>query len=251
MSRIGKQAIILNESINVNFKGDCLTVSGAKGELLMRVNDDIGLEIKPGSEIRVFEKNKGKNSRALWGLTRALISNMVTGVTKLYKKELSISGAGYKAILQGEYLFLRLGYSHDIVYLIPKDIEVPLKIKEYVEGNSLMYYFRFKDHKVLTMGSMNFIGEAIEGLEPNILLAGSANSRKEIYNYTERLLSLTNFPEIIIPTHWDDFRVTYEASQEKAIESKAAPFIEDVKRILPSAKVILPKHLAPMVFESK
>ena len=114
-----------------------------------------------------------------------------------------------------------------------------------------MYYFRFKDHKVLTMGSMNFIGEAIEGLEPNILLAGSANSRKEIYNYTERLLSLTNFPEIIIPTHWDDFRVTYEASQEKAIESKAAPFIEDVKKILPSAKVILPKHLAPMVFESK
>ena len=90
-----------------------------------------------------------------------------------------------------------------------------------------------------------------EGLEPNILLAGSANSRKEIYNYTERLLSLTNFPEIIIPTHWDDFRVTYEASQEKAIESKAAPFIEDVKRILPSAKVILPKHLAPMLFESK
>ena len=135
--------------------------------------------------------------------------------------------------------------------LIPKDIKVPLKIKEYVEGNSLMYYFRFKDHKVLTMGSMNFIGEAIEGLEPNILLAGSANSRKEIYNYTERLLSLTNFPEIIIPTHWDDFRVTYEASQEKAIESKATPFIEDVKRILPSAKVILPKHLAPMVFESK
>ena len=134
---------------------------------------------------------------------------------------------------------------------IPKDIEVPLKIKEFVEGNSLMYYFRFKDHKVLTMGSMNFIGEAIEGLEPTILLAGSANSRKEIYNYTERLLSLTNFPDIIIPTHWDDFRVTYDASQEEAIKSKVTPFIEDVKSILPSAKIILPKHLEPLIFDSK
>ncbi len=134
---------------------------------------------------------------------------------------------------------------------IQKGIKVPLKIKQYVEGNSLMYYFRFKNHKVLTMGSMNFIGDAIEGLEPNILLAGSANSRKEIYNYTERLLSLTNYPDIIIPTHWDDFRVTYDASQEAAIKSKAAPFIEDVKNILPNAEIILPKHLEPMVFESK
>jgi len=134
---------------------------------------------------------------------------------------------------------------------IPKDIKVPLKIKQYVEGNSLMYYFRFKNHKVLTMGSMNFIGDAIEGLEPNILLAGSANSRKEIYNYTERLLSLTNYPDIIIPTHWDDFRVTYDASQEAAIRSKAAPFIEDVKNISTNAVIILPKHLEPMVFESK
>ena len=134
---------------------------------------------------------------------------------------------------------------------IPKDVKVPLKIKEFVEGNSLMYYFRFKDHKVLTMGSMNFIGDAIEGLEPDILLAGSANSRKEIYNYTERLISLTNYPDIIIPTHWDDFRVTYDASQEKAIESKATPFIQEAKILSPRSKVILPKHLDSMVFKSK
>ena len=135
--------------------------------------------------------------------------------------------------------------------IIPKDVKVPLKIKEFVEGNSLMYFFRFKNHKVLTMGSMNFIGDALEGLEPDILLAGSANSRKEIYKYVERLLSLTNYPKVIIPTHWDDFRVTYDASQEKAIESKVTPFIEDVKSIFPSAEIILPKHLEPMVFKSK
>jgi hypothetical protein len=101
------------------------------------------------------------------------------------------------------------------------------------------------------MGSMNFIGDAIEGLEPDILLAGSANSRKEIYNYTERLISLTNYPDIIIPTHWDDFRVTYDASQEKAIESKATPFIQEAKILSPRSKVILPKHLDSMVFKSK
>ena len=90
---------------------------------------------------------------------------------------------------------------------------------------------------------MNFIGEAIEGLSPDILLAGSANSRKEIYNYTERLISLTNFPRIIIPTHWDDFRIPYGASQSKAAESKGVPFIEEVKILSPNSKTFLPVHL--------
>ena len=134
---------------------------------------------------------------------------------------------------------------------IPKNIAVPLKIKEFVEGNSMMYLFRFENHQLMSMGSMNFIGDAIEGLSPDILLAGSANSRKEIYNYTERLISLTNFPRIIIPTHWDDFRVTYSASQEKAIASKAAPFIKEAKLFSPRSDVILPKHLEVMTFKAK
>ena len=129
---------------------------------------------------------------------------------------------------------------------ISKDIKVPLQIKEYVEGGSLMFYFRFKDHKVLTMGSMNFIEKEIDGLKPDILLAGSANSRKEIYNYTERLLELTGFPKIVIPTHWDDFRVNYDAPQQKALESKALPFIEDIKATAPRTKIIIPEHLVPI-----
>ena len=126
---------------------------------------------------------------------------------------------------------------------IKKDIKVPLQIKDYVEGGSLMFYFRFNNHKVLTMGSMNFIESEIDGLRPDILLAGSANSRKEIFNYTERLLKKTGFPKVVIPTHWDDFRVTYEASQEKALKSKALPFVEDVNNISPNTNVIIPKHL--------
>ena len=76
-----------------------------------------------------------------------------------------------------------------------------------------------------------------------MLLAGSANSRKEIYNYTERLLSLTNYPKVIIPTHWDDFRIPYGASQTKAAESKGFPFIEEVKVLAPNSKTFLPVHL--------
>ena len=118
-----------------------------------------------------------------------------------------------------------------------------MMIKEFVEGNSLMYYFRFKNNKILTMGSMNFIENEVKGLRPDVLLAGSANSRKEIFNYTERLLSLTNYPKVIIPTHWDDFRIPYGAPQSKAAESKGYPFIEEVKVLAPNSKTFLPVHL--------
>ena len=90
---------------------------------------------------------------------------------------------------------------------------------------------------------MNFIGDKIENLDPDILLAGSANSRKEIYNYTERLLSLTNYPDVVIPTHWDNFRIPYGEPQTNAIESKALPFINEVKILSPKSKIILPEHL--------
>ena len=127
--------------------------------------------------------------------------------------------------------------------IIPKDVKTPMMIKEFVEGNSLMYYFRFKNNKILTMGSMNFIENEVKGLKPDVLLAGSANSRKEIFNYTERLLSLTNYPKVIIPTHWDDFRIPYGAPQSKAAESKGYPFIEEVKVLAPNSKTFLPVHL--------
>lgn len=130
---------------------------------------------------------------------------------------------------------------------IPASIKVPLRIKEYVEGGSLMFYFRFKNHKVLTMGSMNFIENEVRGLKPDILLAGSANSRKEIYNYTDRLVRLTSYPRIIIPTHWDDFRVDYNQSQTKAMESKALPFINELEIISPKSKTIIPEHLKTII----
>ena len=105
--------------------------------------------------------------------------------------------------------------------IIPNDVKTPMMIKEFVEGNSLMYFFRFKNNKILTMGSMNFIENEVKGLRPDVLLAGSANSRKEVYNYTERLLSLTNYPKVIIPTHWDDLEFLMEPHKQKLLSQKA------------------------------
>jgi len=123
------------------------------------------------------------------------------------------------------------------------DIKVPLQIKQFIEGRSLMYLIRFKSHKVLTMGSMNFVEREIEGLKPDILLAGVNLSRYNMYKYDERLIKVTNYPKIIIPTHWDNFRVPYGFDQSLGIETKIKPFIEKVKQVSPNSKVIIPEHL--------
>ena len=121
--------------------------------------------------------------------------------------------------------------------------QAPLKIEDFVEGGSLMFLVRFNSHKILTMGSMNFIEREVQGLKPDIILTGVNFSRNEIYKYTERLLTATNFPKIVIPTHWDNWRVPYGFSQEKAIEQKIKPFIEDVRAASPESQVLIPVHL--------
>ena len=126
---------------------------------------------------------------------------------------------------------------------IPASVTAPMKISEFVEGGSLMFLARFKNHKVLTMGSMNYIERELDGLRPDIMLPGVNFSRLEIYKYTERMMQLTGYPKTVIPSHWDNFRVPYGFSQEKAINDKVKPFIEEVKAASPNSKVIIPVHL--------
>lgn len=123
---------------------------------------------------------------------------------------------------------------------VPK---APLKVSEFIEGGSLMFLVRTSSHKILTMGSMNYVEREIQGLEPDILLAGVNLSRSNIYNYTARLLKATNFPKTIIPSHWDNFRIPYGFSQERSVELKIKPFIQEVKEASPAAKVLIPVHL--------
>ena len=121
--------------------------------------------------------------------------------------------------------------------------EAPLKVSEFIEGGSLMFLARFANHDVLTMGSMNFVERELHGIETDILLAGVNRSQLGLYKYNERLLAVTNYPEIIIPVHWDNFRLPYGFSQKEIVEQKLFPFREDVKRLSPNTNVIIPKHL--------
>ncbi len=123
---------------------------------------------------------------------------------------------------------------------VPK---APLKVSEFVEGGSLMFLARFKNKDVLTMGSMNFVERELVGQKPDILLAGVNRSQLGLYKYNERLLAVTNYPKILIPTHWDNFRLPYGFSQQKGVDQKLKPFVEDMKKVSPETKVIIPKHL--------
>ncbi len=129
---------------------------------------------------------------------------------------------------------------------VPK---APLKVSEFIEGGSLMFLARFARHNVLTMGSMNFVERELLGQKPDILLAGVNRSQLGLYKYNERLLAITNYPKIIIPTHWDNFRLPYGFSQQSAVDQKLVPFKEDVKRLSPETDVIIPKHLGTIVIE--
>ncbi len=132
---------------------------------------------------------------------------------------------------------------------LPEKLTVPLAISDFIEGGSLMFMVRLGGKEILTMGSMNFVEREIQGLTPDVLLAGVNGSRFGIYKYTERLLKATGMPAIVIPTHWDNFRIPYGFSQEPAIEGKLKPFVKEVAEISAETKVILPTHLETIIID--
>jgi L-ascorbate metabolism protein UlaG (beta-lactamase superfamily) len=127
--------------------------------------------------------------------------------------------------------------------------QAPLRVSEFIEGGSLMFLVRFSKHQVLTMGSMNFVERELEGLAPDILLAGVNQSQLGLYNYNERLLRVTSNPRVIIPTHWDNFRLPYGFSQQASVKLKLLPFREDVSRLSPETEVIIPTHLGTITVD--
>ena len=136
MSRIGKKPVEIPKGVTINLDGNNIKVKGPKGELNRTIHPSINAEIVEG-ELLVTRPNDLKESRALHGLTRALIQNMVVGVTESYKKSLEIVGVGYKAELKGKNLLLNIGYSHPIYFLPPEEIklEVPTPTQITISGN--------------------------------------------------------------------------------------------------------------------
>ena len=125
MSLIGKQPIPIPDGVSVQIKDGVVTVSGPKGEIKRRINPGINATVED-HKIVVRRESDSRSHRALHGLNRALILNMVNGVVEGFQKRLSIVGVGYSASLRGERLVLKLGFSHEIVAQVPEDITVTL-----------------------------------------------------------------------------------------------------------------------------
>src|SRR5438552_8163909 len=124
MSRIGKKPVTVTGGVTVTIGADnVLTVKGPKGELKQGIDRDIKVEIKDGEVIFTRPTDQIRH-RALHGLYRSLVSNMVKGVTEGYTKKLELVGVGYKASNQGNLLDLSLGFSHNIIFEVQKELKV-------------------------------------------------------------------------------------------------------------------------------
>lgn len=121
MSRIGKKPVPVPNKVEISIKGQDVTVKGPKGELQHSVHPQISIKQEDGNVI-VERPSDEREHRALHGLTRALIANMVTGVSDGFKKTLKIEGVGYTSELRGQNLVMKLGYSHEIVINPPADV---------------------------------------------------------------------------------------------------------------------------------
>jgi len=123
VSRIGRKPVRIPKGVKVEVKNGAVKVTGAKGELTVAIHPDVTVEVK-GEEVLVTRHADLKEQRSLHGLFRALIANMVTGVTTGFSRKLELVGVGYRAELKGKVLQLALGYSHSIVFRAPDSIKI-------------------------------------------------------------------------------------------------------------------------------
>jgi len=135
VSRIGKKPVVIPKGVNVHLADREIKVKGPKGELTATVHQDIAVEVAAG-QVVLKRPSDEKKYRALHGLWRALVQNMVTGVTTGYSRKLELVGVGYRAELKGKKLQLLLGYSHPILFAAPEgvNLEVPTQTNITISG---------------------------------------------------------------------------------------------------------------------
>ena len=126
MSRIGKLPIHVPAGVTVTIKDNVVTVKGPKGELTQEINPDITVSLEDGV-MHLTRPSDDKEHRALHGLYRSLINNMVIGVSEGYKRELELVGVGYRVSNQGQLMELSLGFTHSIYLMLPKEVKIETK----------------------------------------------------------------------------------------------------------------------------
>jgi large subunit ribosomal protein L6 len=135
MSRIGKQTIAIPSGVTATLEGQAVTVKGPKGQLSWTVSDEIEVT-QDGGQLSFAPRSETARARAMWGLSRTLVNNMVVGVTQGYEKTLELVGVGYRAAMKGQALSMQLGFSHDVDVAPPEGIrfEVPRPVEVKVFG---------------------------------------------------------------------------------------------------------------------
>mgnify|MGYP000900602126 CR=1 FL=1 len=135
MSRIGKRPVALPSGVEAKIDGQTGEVKGPKGTRSFTATDDVTLKVEDGA-VTVTPRGLSKRARQQWGMSRTMVDNLVTGVSTGFKKELEISGVGYRAQMQGNVLKLSLGYSHDVNFQVPDGVTVtaPKQTEVTVEG---------------------------------------------------------------------------------------------------------------------
>ena len=145
MSRIGNKPIDIPQGVSIQIEGSEVKVKGPKGELTQRVDEDIVFEVEENS-INVKRPTEQKRHKAMHGLYRSLVNNMVIGVSEGYKISLELVGVGYKAVAQQNTLELNLGYSHNIFFQVPQELKVSA---EMVKGKNPVIHLEGSDKQLI------------------------------------------------------------------------------------------------------
>ena len=135
MSRIGKKPVELPKGVTASVSGQTIEVKGPKGTRSFTATDDVSITVEDNL-VKVQPRGLSKRARAQWGMSRTMVSNLVQGVTTGFKKELEISGVGYRAAMTGNVLKLSLGYSHEVNFEVPQGVTItaPKQTEIVVEG---------------------------------------------------------------------------------------------------------------------
>ena len=135
MSRIGKKPVELPSGVTASVSGQTIEVKGPKGTRSFSATDDVTITVEENA-VKVTPRGTSKRARQQWGMSRSMVENLIIGVTEGFKKELEITGVGYRANIQGNTLKLALGYSHDVDFDIPAGVTVtaPKQTEIVVEG---------------------------------------------------------------------------------------------------------------------
>ena len=136
MSRIGKKPVELPAGVSASVSGQTVEVKGPKGTKHFNATDDVTIAVD-GNLVSITPRGTSKRARQQWGMSRSMVANLVTGVTSGFKRELEITGVGYRAAIQGNVLKLSLGYSHEVNFEVPAGVTVtcPKQTEIVVEGD--------------------------------------------------------------------------------------------------------------------